>query len=119
MANKARENVSDQVVIGFSFASDWLSRWRVFFVNQSQNVLKKNQSNPGLLSTLNRKPRYAFHTRIRKRPVNGDSYPFRNLSRGRKCWFAPRLHVDRSCKHIKRSVYKRKNVKGCGLGINV
>ena len=25
---KARENVSEQVMIGFSFASDWLTEWR-------------------------------------------------------------------------------------------
>ena len=28
---KARENAGDQVVIGFSFASDWLRKWREFF----------------------------------------------------------------------------------------
>ena len=28
---KARENVGNQVVIGFSFASDWLRQWREFF----------------------------------------------------------------------------------------
>ena len=27
-AGKARENASDQVAIGFSFASDWLKKWR-------------------------------------------------------------------------------------------
>ena len=27
---KARENAGDQVVIGFSFASDWLGEWREF-----------------------------------------------------------------------------------------
>ena len=39
------------------FASDWLSRWREF-INQSQNVVKQNQSNFGLLSTLKWKPLY-------------------------------------------------------------
>ena len=29
---KARENVGDQVVIGFNFASDWLVAW-VFWTN--------------------------------------------------------------------------------------
>ena len=29
--SKARENSTDQVVIGFSFASDWLREWREFF----------------------------------------------------------------------------------------
>ena len=28
--DQARENASDQVAIGFSFASDWLKRWREF-----------------------------------------------------------------------------------------
>ena len=28
---KARENAGDQVVIGFTFASDWLKEWREFF----------------------------------------------------------------------------------------
>ena len=28
---KARENVGNQVVIGFRFASDWLRQWREFF----------------------------------------------------------------------------------------
>ena len=32
---KARENARDQVAIGFGFASDWLSRWREVFFNQS------------------------------------------------------------------------------------
>ena len=27
---QARENARDQVVIGFSFASDWLKRWHEF-----------------------------------------------------------------------------------------
>ena len=27
---EARENASDQVMIGFSFASDWLRGWREF-----------------------------------------------------------------------------------------
>ena len=35
---QARENACDQVTIGFGFASDWLSRWRQFFLSQSQSV---------------------------------------------------------------------------------
>ena len=27
---KARENVGDQIVVGFTFASDWLIKWREF-----------------------------------------------------------------------------------------
>ena len=27
---KARENVGDQIVVGFTFASDWLIEWREF-----------------------------------------------------------------------------------------
>ena len=27
---KARENAGDQVMIGFSFASDWLTKWREY-----------------------------------------------------------------------------------------
>ena len=50
---QARENACDQVAIGL--ASDWLSRWREF-LNQSQNKEEQNQSNSGLLSTLNWKP---------------------------------------------------------------
>ena len=42
-------------MIGFGFASDWLSRWREF-QNQSQSVIKQNQSNSGLLLTLNYSP---------------------------------------------------------------
>ena len=48
---KARENVSEQVVIGFSFASDWLKEWREF-LDQSQTEVRQNCGNLGLLSTL-------------------------------------------------------------------
>ena len=49
---QARENASDQVPIDFSFVSDWLIGG-TSFLDQSQSVVKKNQFNPGLLSTLN------------------------------------------------------------------
>ena len=35
---KARENAGDQVVIGFSFASDWLGEWREF----SEPITERN-----------------------------------------------------------------------------
>ena len=50
--SQARENACD-----FGFASDWLRRWRDF-LNQSRSKVKQNQSNSGLLSTLNWKPLY-------------------------------------------------------------
>ena len=31
LASLTENNKSDQIVIGFSFASDWFSRWRKFF----------------------------------------------------------------------------------------
>ena len=49
---KARQHASDQVATSFSFESDWLREWREF-LDQSHNEIKRNQSNPGLLSTLN------------------------------------------------------------------
>ena len=48
---KARENASEQVVIGLSFASDWLEEWREF-LDQSQTEVRQNYGNLGLLSTL-------------------------------------------------------------------
>ena len=47
--NNARENVGDQDVIGFSFASDWLTR---FFLDQSQSKMRQNQRNFRLRSSL-------------------------------------------------------------------
>ena len=38
---KARENAGDQVVIGFSFASDWLGEWREF----SEPITERNTEN--------------------------------------------------------------------------
>ena len=43
---------SNKVTTGFRFASDWL-RKSANFLNQSHGVVKQNQCNPGLLSTLN------------------------------------------------------------------
>ena len=41
---QARENACDRVAIGFGqFASDWVGG--VSFLNQSQSVVKQNQSN--------------------------------------------------------------------------
>ena len=45
---KARENVGDQVAIGFCFASDCVS-----FLDQSRSKVKQKQSHHGLLLTLN------------------------------------------------------------------
>ena len=46
---EGRENTRGQVVIGFSFASDWLRKRRA-------KEVKQNLSIPGLLSTLNVAP---------------------------------------------------------------
>ena len=46
---EARENVGDQPMVGFSFASDWLRGWRKF---SGPITVKYNQYNLGLLSTL-------------------------------------------------------------------
>ena len=43
---QARENVYEQVTIGFGFTSDWLRKWRkINFSSQSQSVAMQNQSN--------------------------------------------------------------------------
>ena len=58
---QARENACDQVTIGFGFQSDWVSRWRKFFKPIiDRGMVKKNQSDPGSLSTLNWKPVYVI-----------------------------------------------------------
>jgi len=49
---------------GFSFASDWLKKNRVRFFNQSQTVVKQNQSKRKLLSSLDKKPLYLHHVSI-------------------------------------------------------
>ena len=48
---RAGKRARDQAAIGFSFASDWLSRWREF-LDQLQSIVKQNQFNPILLSIL-------------------------------------------------------------------
>ena len=43
---KARENAGDQVVIGFSFASDWLRKWHEFsepIIERSKGKLKQSR----------------------------------------------------------------------------
>ena len=49
--SNARENAGNQVVIGFSIASDWLRKW-CEFLDGSQSEVKQNQSDPGLLLVL-------------------------------------------------------------------
>ena len=39
---EARENASDQVIIGFGFASDWLREWREF----SRPITERNEAKP-------------------------------------------------------------------------
>ena len=53
-ANRLRrgQHASDHVATSFSFESDWLREWHEF-LDQSHNKIKRNQSNPGLLSSLN------------------------------------------------------------------
>ena len=39
-----KSKTKTKTIIGFGFASDWLSRWAgARFLNQSQNVVKQNQ----------------------------------------------------------------------------
>lgn len=40
---KRREKAGDQVAVGSSFASDWLKWWRVFFLDQSQSVVTRDE----------------------------------------------------------------------------
>ena len=51
---QARENGSDQVAIGFSFASDWLGRWREI----SKAVTKRSKAKP-------MQPRITFDTQLK------------------------------------------------------
>lgn len=45
--SEARENASDQVVIGFSEEFDWLKKWHVFSGPiTALSRLKQNQNNP-------------------------------------------------------------------------
>ena len=43
--HQARENTCDHDTMGFGLVSHWLKKWREFFFNQSQSVVKQNQSN--------------------------------------------------------------------------
>ena len=38
---QARENACDQVVIGFGFTPDWLSRWRASFAPIIERIVVK------------------------------------------------------------------------------
>ena len=49
---KARENAGDQVMIGFSFASDWLTKWHEYSGPIRSSEVKQNRGNPRLFSTL-------------------------------------------------------------------
>ena len=42
---EAREDASDQVMIGFSVASDWLRRAGTSLLDESQSIVKENQMN--------------------------------------------------------------------------
>ena len=56
----------DQVMIGFSFASDIDLEGGSSSLDQSQNTVKQNQYNPRLLSTLNRELLYLQHNIVFK-----------------------------------------------------
>ena len=56
---QARENVSDQVMIGFSFASDWLRKWREIF----RPITESNKAKP-------MKSRITFHTQLKTAQVS-------------------------------------------------
>ena len=47
--SKAQESPSDHVMIGFNSVSDWMKEWQGF-LDQSQNEVKQNQCDSGLLS---------------------------------------------------------------------
>ena len=56
-AQQSRENAGDQVVIGFSFESDWLrERWE--FLDQSHSEVKHKQSDDGHFRLLQGKCLY-------------------------------------------------------------
>ena len=56
-AQQSRENAGDQVVIGFSFESDWLrERWEL--LDQSQSEVKHKQSDDGYFRHLQGKCLY-------------------------------------------------------------
>jgi len=50
---QARETVRKQVTIRFGFTSDWLKKMARVSFNQSQSLVKQNQSTCRLFSILN------------------------------------------------------------------
>ena len=50
--HEEQENESYQAAIGFSIECDWLGK---SFIDQSNDEIKRSQSNPGLFSALNLK----------------------------------------------------------------
>ena len=50
----AREDASNQVAIGFSFASDWLRKWQEF----SEPITKRNKAKP-------KQPGIIFNTKLK------------------------------------------------------
>ena len=112
-------------MIGFSFASDWLRRWRDFFYWrkqaiqtqlsvesnpgvhwfcfttlcdwQSQSVVKQNQCTPGLLSTLNCVWIACFRHNGILEKYNGNSYRIsRQIYAG--------LNADENCSTIDKNL---------------
>ena len=55
--HETRENLGEQVTIGFGFTCDWLRRWREL-LSQSLSVVIQTQIKGKLLSTLKQKPLY-------------------------------------------------------------
>ena len=51
--SKARENAGGEVMIGVTFASNWLKKWHEPSGPIIQNEVELNRCNLGLLSTLN------------------------------------------------------------------
>ena len=55
------KNAGDQVVLGFSFASEWLDGWREFFLGQSGSEVQQGQGCFRICSTLTRKLLFHLH----------------------------------------------------------
>ena len=55
------KNAGDQVVLGFSFASEWLDGWREFFLDQSGSEVQQGQGCFRICSTLTRKLLFHLH----------------------------------------------------------
>ena len=47
---QARENACDQDVIGFGFATDWLSGWPEYFKPISKTTMTRNENQPTRLA---------------------------------------------------------------------